>query len=255
MRNGRRLGGIGILMALTASVLACSRQAPSAPTPHQQPGPPAANQAPQITAAITPATGIDELTTFTARVEVKDPDGDRVSLTAFGLCGVYPKDTPLELTGGVAVITFKSTWRCGAFLRFTATDARGLSTATEASASNRGLGGPLRLALGEDFYAQPTFWTTLTQTGGAVTGTINDGWHRGEVDPREPGTVDEQGRFRVRYRLEGDPDDLIIAGELIAPRGSTMERNVIAVGQVVGQRHTGRAFRLWHEGSYSARPH
>ena len=150
----------------------------------------------------------------------------------------------------MAVITFKSTWKCGAFLQFTATDARGLTARADASASHRGLGGPLRLALGEDFYSQPTFWTTLTQAGGAVTGTINDGWHRGGVDPQDPGIVDEEGRFRVRYRIESDPDDLIIAGQLIAPRGGPLETNVIAVGQVVGRRHAGRAFRLWHESSY-----
>jgi hypothetical protein len=229
-------------------VAACGTHSPSAPT-QQQPGPAAPNQAPQITATITPATGIDELTTFTARIEVKDPDGDRVSLTASRGCDNLT-DTAVDLSGGVGLVSFKSRWNCGPWLTLTATDARGSSTRAQAAAEHKGLGGPLRLVLGDDFYSQPVFWMTLTQSATIVTGTIHDIGHTGTTDPQDPGTIDDEGRFRVRFRIQGDPDDLILAGQLIAPRGGLLDDTVIAVGQVVGKRHAGRAFKLWHEAVY-----
>ena len=244
-----RIPGVAVV-GLTALMMACSKPAPSAPTPQPGPGPGAPNQTPEITAAITPDTGIDDLTTFTARVEVKDADGDRVTLTASGLCDTFPRDTPIELNAGVALITFKTTWKCGPSLRLTATDTRGSSTSKDVSATHKGLGGNLKLVLGQGFYDQPTYWVNLTHTGTAVTGTIRDSFNGGAIDPQEPGTVDEAGRFRLRFKFPSDPDDLVIAGQLTAPRGGLLETNVIASGQVVGRRHGGRIFQLWHEASY-----
>ena len=64
---------------------------------------------------MTPTLGIDQVTTFTARVEVKDPDGDPVSVTLLSLWQ-FPKGTPVELNGGVGVVSFKTIDGCGPVL-------------------------------------------------------------------------------------------------------------------------------------------
>src|SRR6059036_6051 len=55
---------------------------PASPTPiSPSPGPVAPNEAPRIVAAaIAPSLGVVGLTTFTAHVEARDPDGDPLSI-------------------------------------------------------------------------------------------------------------------------------------------------------------------------------
>ena len=174
------------LAALAASLAGCSNGNPSAPTPSTPaPGsaPAGPNRAPEIVATMTPTLGIDQVTTFTARVEVKDPDGDPVSVTLLSLWQ-FPKGTPVELNGGVGVVSFKTIDRCGPVLTFTATDSKGATARAEASAEHRGLAGTFRLTIGDDFYSQPYYAITLAQSGTGATGTLSDYPRTGVMDLR-----------------------------------------------------------------------
>jgi hypothetical protein len=198
---------------------------------------------------VTPPSGIDHLTTFTARVEVSDADGDQVALTVWG-CD-FPKDTPVVLQGGAAVLSFKTAWRTCGSLVLTATDVRGASTRAQALVEHMGLGGRFRLVIGEGFYSKPYFFLDLDQSEHRVTGTIVDNHeHPGSTDPHEPGTIDEEGRFRLRFKIRSEPDDLMLAGQLIAPRKGPFADNVVGVGRVIGRRYAGRTFQLWNEAEY-----
>ena len=235
------------LAALAASLAGCSNGNPSAPTPSTPaPGsaPAGPNRAPEIVATMTPTLGIDQVTTFTARVEVKDPDGDPVSVTLLSLCQ-FPKDTPVELSGGVGVVSFKTIDRCGPVLTFTATDSKGATARAEASAEHRGLAGTFRLTIGDGFYSEPYYAITLAQSGTVVTGTLSDYPRTGVMDLQTPGTVDENGRFRLRFRVQTDTDEFVLSGELIASTGISFGDVAIARGQVVSGRHAGRPFRIW----------
>lgn len=158
------------VVALIAFAVACERQIPSAPAPPQNSASP--NQPPRIVATITPPSGIDHLTTFSARVEVTDPDREEVALTVWG-CD-FPKDTPVVLNGGAAVLSFKTNWQCGSLV-LAATDARGASTRTQASAEHMGLGGRFRLVIGEGFYGSPFFMLNLVQSGAAAAHDMREG--------------------------------------------------------------------------------
>jgi hypothetical protein len=235
------------LVALAASLAGCSNGNPSAPTPTNPApgsGPAGPNRAPEIVATMTPTLGIDHVTTFTARVEVKDPDGDPVSVTLRSLCQ-FPTDTPVELNGGVGVVSFKTIDRCAPRLTFTATDSKGASAPAEASAERRGLAGTFRLAIGDDVYGPPYYFISLAQSGPVVTGTLRDDGRTGVMDLQTPGTVDENGRFRLRFRVQTDTDEFVLSGELIASTGIYFGDVAIATGQVVSGRHAGRRFRIW----------
>jgi hypothetical protein len=234
------------LVALT-TIAACSSGTPSAPTPSTPApgaGPVGPNRAPEIVATVTPTLGIDQVTTFTARVEVKDPDGDPVSVTVSSLCQ-FPKDTPVELNGGVGVVSFKTIDKCGPVLRFTATDSKGATARADASAEHRGLGGIFRLTIGDSFYSQPYYSITLAQSGNVVTGTLSDDGRTGVMDLQTPGTVDEEGHFRLRFRVQTDTDEFVLAGQLIASQRLSFGDIAIATGQVVSGRHAGRPFKIW----------
>jgi hypothetical protein len=234
------------LAALTG-IGACTGGTPSAPTPSTPApgsGPVGPNRAPEMVATVTPTLGIDQVTTFTARVEVKDPDGDPVSVTVSSLCQ-SPKDTPVELNGGVGVVSFKTIDKCGPVLRFTATDSKGATARADASAEHRGLGGIFRLTIGDSFYSQPYYSITLAQSGNVVTGTLSDDGRTGVMDLQTPGTVDEEGHFRLRFRVQTDTDEFVLAGQLIASQRLSFGDIAIATGQVVSGRHAGRPFKIW----------
>ena len=238
---------IGCLALVT---VACDRQTPV--TPDQTPTTPTANRPPSIVTTVTPSWGVDDLTTFTARVEVLDPDLDRVTLSASG-CG-SSGETPVPVAGGVALLSFRTSWRCGSFVA-TATDERGATTRSVNQVEHVGLGGPLRLVIGEGFYSRPFFMVNLAQSGSRVTGGIIDLSHpvdarHGAIDPAEPGTIDEHGRFRLRFKIASEPGDLSLAGQLIAPRGGIFDDKLVGVGHVIGIRYEGRTFQLWHEAQY-----
>jgi hypothetical protein len=235
------------LVASLACVVACDSKSPSAPAP--PPVPTGPNQKPQVVATFSPDTGVDELTTYTATIRVTDPDGDPVALT-YRRCNVVPNETPLELNNGVATLSFKADWRCGTSLSLTGVDARGGSTQIYASTQHLGLNGSWRLVVGEGAYAQPYFFLGLTQSGAALTGTIRDDHnHEGGIDGADPGQIEENGQFRLRFKIQSEPD-LVVSGRVIAESGDLFSSNLIATGQVVGGRYAGRGFQIWSLARY-----
>ena len=180
------------LVALTTSLAGCGNSTPAAPTP-STPAPgsgPSSNRSPEIVATITPPVGIDQVTTFTARVEVRDPDGDPVMVTLTSLCP-FQKDTPIELEGGVGDVRVKPVEKCGPMLSFVATDSKGATARADVSAEHRGLTGSFRLVIGDDFYGEPRYNITLAQSGTLVTGTLSDYPRSGVMDLQTPGSIDE----------------------------------------------------------------
>jgi hypothetical protein len=154
------------------------------------------------------------------------------------------KDTPVELNDGVGAVSFKTVGRCGPVLTFTATDSKGATAGAEASAERRGLGGSFRLTIGDDFYGQPYYSITLAQSGTVLTGTLSDYPRTGVMDLQSPGTVDEDGRFRLRFRVQTDTDEFVLSGQSIASMGISLGDMAIATGQVVSGRHAGRRFKI-----------
>ena len=200
---------------------------------------------------MTPTTGIDQVTIFTARVEVRDPDGDAVSVTASSICP-SPKDSPVNLNGGVGFVSLKADGQCGARLAFTASDAKGATARAEVSAERRGLGGTFRLALGEDFYSQPNYSIVLTQSGTLVTGTLSDYPRSGIMDLQTPGSIDESGDFQLRFRVQTDPEEFVLVGQVVGSTTYSLADVLIATGRIVKGRHAGRAFKIWQPGLFLA---
>jgi Big-like domain-containing protein len=235
------------IVGLTLLLAGCGTSTPAAPTPPTPApgsGPSSPNRSPAIVATITPSVGIDQVTTFTARVEVKDPDGDPVAVTLTSLCP-FQKDTPVELNGGVGIVSFKPVEKCGPTLSFTATDSKGATARADVSAEHRGLTGSFRLVIGDDFYSEPRYAITLAQSGTLVTGTLSDYPRSGVMDLQTPGSIDENGRFRLRFRVQTDTDEFVLSGELIAAIQISFGDVAIATGQVVSGRHAGRRFKIW----------
>jgi hypothetical protein len=234
-----------VLLVLTALPGACSNGTPVAPTPSTPaPAPSLPNRSPEIVATITPSIGIDQVTTFTARVEVKDPDGDPVMVTLTSICP-FQKDTPVELNGGVGVVSIKPVEKCGPTLSFTATDRKGATARADVAAEHRGLTGSFRLVIGDGFYTEPRYSITLAQSGTLVTGTLSDYPRSGVMDLQTPGSIDENGRFQLRFRVQTDPEEFVLSGELIASNEISLGDRVMATGRVVSGRHAGRAFTIW----------
>lgn len=90
-----------------------------------------------------------------------------------------------------------------------------------------------------------------------VWGDVSAVWtHRGSarydrrtVDPAVPGTIDGQGRFRLRFKVESK-DDLIVTGQVVSGSRDLGNDVLIASGGVIGTLYGGRTFQLWHEAQY-----
>jgi hypothetical protein len=235
------------LAALALGAASCDQPGPSMPT---APGTtPAANQAPQISAGtISPALGIDEVTTFTVRADVRDPDGDQVSLRMLGC--PFGQEVPLTVENGIATLAFTSTRLCASNLTLAASDGRGGSSQITIPFAHTALRGPFRLVLGDAFYDAPFFSLLLEQNGSVVTGTVRDHrYHAGVIDPQEPGTVDAAGRFHLRFKIPSE-GDLVVTGQVTSADFSLFSDVTVASGSVIDGPYAGRAFKLWREAQY-----
>jgi hypothetical protein len=246
-RNHARLIRAAAAGCLIVAATACNQASPAGPTPPAST--PAANQPPQISAAVvTPALAIEDVTTVTLRADVTDPDGDPVSLKMLGC--PFGQEIPLTLTNGVATISFKSTRLCTSTLTIAAADGRGGSAQTSVPFAHTAMRGPFRLVVGDRFYDSPFFYLMLEQTGGLVTGTVRDHRdHTGLVDPQEPGTIDAAGRFRFRLKIQSE-GDLVVTGQITSAELNLFADVVAATGTVIDGLHAGRTFKLWREAQY-----
>lgn len=240
-----KLSRIVAAALLLAGTAACDQSSPTEP-PRVTPS---ANQAPRITpGAVSPALGIDDVTTFTVRVEVRDPDGDPVALRAHGCSLGQGNDVLLQ--NGAATVSFQGSRLCGSTITFIATDPGNLTAIVPVPFQHTSLRGWYRLVLGEGFYDDPHFYVDLTQSGTVVTGTIRDlRGHSGVVDPQEPGTIDAAGSFRIRFKIQSE-GDLLVTGRVTSADFSLFQDTVVATGTITDGPYVGRAFKIWREAQY-----
>ena len=234
-------------VAIVFACAGCHNPTPSTPTP--TPTPASANQSPLIVVGpVAPTLGIRDLTTFTFGIDVRDPDGDPVALTVSG-CS-FGSEAPIVLENGSATLSFKADRKCGYALALKATDAKGALTQASVAFQATDLNDTFRLVIGDDFYGQPYFFVNLTQTGTVLTGTIRDEHeHQGTTDPGGPGTIDAEGRFRLRFKF-GSDDDLIVTGQVVSASRDVFNDVTVATGAVTSTANRGRTFKLWHEAQY-----
>ena len=232
---------------LILGVGACEQASLGGPGPTQPA--PQANRPPEISAGVvSPAFGIDEVTTFTLRAEVRDPDGDPVAARLIGC--PFGQDVPLTLENGVATLSFKSSRSCQSTLTIAASDGRGGSAQTTIPFEHTALRGPFRLVMGDNFYDQPFFYLMLEQNGGLVTGTLRDTRdHSGITDPQEPGVVDASGRFTLRFKVPSE-GDLVVTGQVTSAETNLFKDVTVGTGSIVQGLYAGRTFKLWREAQY-----
>ena len=245
---------VALVVYAVIVAVACNHTSPTPAAPVvPSPLPMASNSAPVISASVSPGFGVEQLTTFTARIEVNDPDGDGVTLTG-RYCGVV-NESPIPLTAGVGTISSTPPAQsCGGF-QLTATDTRGARTEQWVSFHAIGLSVPYDLFIGtprpgEEVGNEAHFGGWLKQYGTVVTGVISEAAGSGVVDPETPGTIDATGRFKIRFTI-GNTDDLEITGQLNGvTTGDTFRDLVIGGGTVTGPRFGGKAFQLRYHSPY-----
>ena len=236
-----------VILLLACSAACSSERAPSAP---QSPTAPSPNRAPElVVGAITPPLGIEGVTTFRVPIEIRDPDGDAVTLTMSGC--PHGVTTQAVAQADRAELSFKADRLCGSSLKIIATDNRSAATEQSAVFQHTSLNGPRRLVIGEGFYTQPNFTVTLTQAETLITGTISDSkpfGHKGTIDPADPGAIDHEGRFRLHFKIDGD--DIVVTGQVQSAESNYVSDVLVASCRVVGGVYAGRPCQLWNEAVY-----
>lgn len=110
--------------------------------------------------------------------------------------------------------------------------------------------GAFRFVLGDGIYAQPAYGAALNQSGSMITGTIHDfRGHYGITDPHEPGTIDADGRVRIRFKIQSEAD-LLVSGQVTSAITTIFDYVLIGRGTVLGDTNVGQSFQLWHEAMY-----
>ena len=239
------------LCGVLAMLVACSG-APAATTPAPTaPAPVAAVQNHQPTivdASITPTFGIGQLTTFRAHVTATDPDGDPLS-TAWSSNSIPVGGTPdVEFTAcscrfqGSSIISP---------LTVTVSDTKGGRSTRSVGFIVAGLTGHF-----DGYYDEggDLFIMDLTQTGNAVTGTFVDVRRNrsGVTDPAEPGRVEADGRFRLRFKLDSEPD-LVLTGQFAINPDPFVGRflsGYVGTGVAFGGSHAGQTFIFGEHNPY-----
>jgi len=236
-----------LVIVLVVGFVACSSERP--PSAPQIPTAPSVNRAPELTVGpVTPPLGIEGVTTFRLPVDVRDPDGDPVTLTMSG-CPADP--TTQAVQNGRVELTFKADRLCASSLKITATDTKGGAAEQSAAFQHTNLHGYRRLVIGEGYYAQPGFSVNLTQAETRITGTITDfsrSAHTGTTDPSDPGTIDGDGRFRLHFKI--DRDDIVVAGQVQSADSNVLGDVLVASCRVVGGVYAGRSCQLWNSAMY-----
>lgn len=209
------------VIALITAACGGGSSSPAPTAPSQTTPPPPANRAPTIVSmSVSPQFGIQSLTLFTFSGNATDPDGDGLSYS-WNLGGT-------TLTGSSVTGTFSSGGTGTATLTVsdgkggTATDSRTFivgSATGNWTGSGQGLG---------------NFTMTLTQTAGFITGTYKDSFGSGQIDPAQPGTINNAGQIEMRVK-QGRFTDWTL-------RGTMSQTGRQINGQMFGSGFSGQAF-------------
>lgn len=213
------------LLALACSLLAVScgsssgTPSPTAPNTPQTP----ANSAPVIVSmSVTPQFGIQSLTLFSFNANATDANNDPLTY-AWNIGGATASGSSTTGTfssGGTGTATVTVTDGKGGSV----TDSRTFIVGTASgnwTGSGQGLG---------------NFSMNLTQTAGFVTGTYQDAFGTGQIDPAQPGSINSAGQIEMRVK-QGRFTDWTLRGTL-----SQTGRQIN--GQMFGSGFTGQAFVL-----------
>jgi hypothetical protein len=252
----RRVASLALFLVVI--VTACSddtKQAPMAPTPTPPTTPAGANQAPQIVRTIvTPALGVWDLTIFTAHVEAKDADGDRLAYTWSAFQGpTLGGDAPdLVFTAGS---DGSSPLLGRSELTVSVTDNKSPAVKERLQFITADLNGSYDGFFGlASPYNGSYFNMLLTRKGTVVTGTfltysVSGERHNGVIDPSEPGRVDASGHFHLRFKIE-DLEDLVLDGQFVAAPQPQFLSYYEGHGQARGGGHDGEAFAFGYHDPY-----
>jgi hypothetical protein len=234
-----RLMLAGLFIALSASCGGHTQ--PTTPTPTGNGQTP--NNPPQIvTAVLTPGVGFDDVTTFTAHLDATDPDSDSLSIAWSLPLGTVVSDQP-DFT---FVRRRDESPLIGSPLTVTVTDGKGGRATAKVDFVAAAFNGAFDGFIGDGRQRDSHFVMVLAQSGSVVTGQIFDFQHQGLMDPAEPGHLDADGHFRLRFKLESLPD-LTFVGTLLRTCNSgepcpLPNRSYAAVGQLRGGRFDGQSF-------------
>jgi hypothetical protein len=201
-------------------VISCGGGSPTQP-PTNNPPPTPQNSAPTITAmSVSPQFGIQQLTLFVLSATATDANNDALTYT-WNICGG-------SASGSSASGTFNSGGTCTATV--TVTDGKGGSVSdsrTFVVGSATGTWTGSGQGLGD-------FTMTMTQSSGFVTGTYQDAFGTGQIDPAQPGTINAQGQIEMRVK-QGRFSDWTL-------RGTMSQTGRQITGGMFGSGFTGQAF-------------
>jgi hypothetical protein len=185
---------------------------------------------------------------FTAHVEARDPDADPLSVSWSGQ-GTGTVGTNVDLT-------FRA-GETGGPLTVRVTDSKGATANTKVDFVVGDLNWYFDGYFGEigDEGHGFDFSMHLARNGTIVTGTFTDyrdHSHHGIVDPAEPGQIDAQGRFRLRFKVTS-VGDFTFAGQLVPykyPIAGVFQSNFAGAGRVTGGPFDGRSFTFGEHNPY-----
>jgi len=215
-----------VLMLAVAlwGLAACGGGGSSSPSP-TSPGnttpPPPVNRAPVINAmSVTPQFGIQQLTLFTFSASASDPDGDALSYSwdISGTARSGSSTTGTFSSGGTGTASVTVTDGRGGSVTDSRTFVVGTATGNW-SGSGQGLG---------------NFTMSMTQNAGFITGTYQDSFGSGQIDPAQPGTINSAGQIEMRVK-QGRFTDWTL-------RGTMSQTGRQINGQMFGSGFTGQAF-------------
>jgi hypothetical protein len=189
----------GVLAFILATGLAgCGGGSSSpAPTPTPTPTPTPQNHSPAITTlSVSPAFGIQQLTSFSAQAAATDQDSDPLT---------YEWDFGDSATGAGAAVNHAFTTGGPFTVKVTVKDGNGGSVSDSRSVLVGSMTGRWQVDI-------PTFvplQLDLQQDNGVVTGTflqLQDGpatpkGTTGKTDPAEPGKIDANGQVEIRFKV------------------------------------------------------